>query len=112
MGRYLLAEWIHETTRHSFPWGTLLVNALGSLVIGVLGAAFAEVDGAREHWRLALIVGLVGGFTTMSAFGWETLQLVRENRLAHAAGYVLATNIICLLAVWVGYRGWHQWLAS
>ena len=68
-----------------FPWGTLAVNVIGCLAIGLLGG-WAEARGPwPEHARVLLITGLLGGFTTYSAFGYETVQLVRGGQAGLAA---------------------------
>ncbi len=81
-----------------FPWGTLLVNGLGGLAMGVLAA---RVGPAQEHLRLALGVGLLGGFTTFSAFSLETLRLMEEAP-SQALWYVLGSVALSLGACWLG----------
>ena len=80
-----------------FPWGILLVNLLGCLAMGV---AFALLE--RTPLRLLLMTGVLGGFTTFSAFGAITLELTLKHRWDLAGAYVVASVIGCLLAVWVG----------
>jgi len=103
MLRFLVHEaarrWLHE----GFPLGTLIVNIVGCLCIGSLGAVMAGPGGLREDWRLLLMVGLLGGFTTFSAFGLETIELWRASRFGLAAGYVMATNVLCLAATALGF---------
>ena len=85
-----------------FPWGTLLVNVTGSFLIGLIAAltdARQEVQGSRDF----LMVGLLGGFTTFSAFSLQTLTLVREGKLLDAGGNVALSVVLCLVAVWLGY---------
>ena len=81
-----------------FPWGTLAVNALGGLAMGVLAARVGPGD---EHLRLLLGVGLLGGFTTFSAFSIETIRLMQQQP-ASALFYVLASLILSLGACWSG----------
>jgi len=90
----------------AFPIGTLVVNALGCLIIGFLAAMFTAPGGirVREAHRLAILVGLLGGFTTFSTFAYETLTLADDGQLARAGVNVLASNIIGLICVWIGYR--------
>lgn len=106
--RYLLAGWVQSprpTVGIAFPLGTLLVNVIGSLAIGVLGAMFlAGSHTMREEYRLLIFVGLLGGFTTYSAFSYETLELFTHGQWGRAAAYVLLTNALCLGAVWAAYR--------
>jgi CrcB protein len=89
--RYGLSGFVQRLTGSpSFPWGTLAVNALGCLLIGLL-AGLGEVRGPfTPHARVLLLAGLLGGFTTFSAFGYETVQLVRSGQAGLALLNVLA----------------------
>lgn len=87
-----------------FPFGTLLVNMTGCLAVGFLAAILTESDAAREHWRLAIIVGFLGGFTTFSAFGRETFMLSSGGHQAAALANVLLSVGLGVLAVWVGAK--------
>jgi len=87
------------------PWGTILINILGSFVIGVF-ATFTGPDGrviASFNARAFVMVGICGGFTTFSAFSLQTLDLVRENHWGQAAANILISVVVCLLAVWAGH---------
>lgn len=86
----------------AFPWATLGVNVGGCLAIGLLAGALEARQLAAVEVRLLLMVGILGGFTTFSAFGLETLTLVRELRWAAAAGYVTGSLLLGLAAVWAG----------
>jgi fluoride exporter len=83
----------------AFPFGTLAVNILGSFLIGVLWVALAE----RSAWAPLLITGVLGGFTTFSAFSLDTLRLVESGRAPMAALYVLASVALSLGAVALGH---------
>ena len=88
----------------ALPVGTLVVNALGCFTIGAL-AAFGERSGAwSESVRLFLFTGVLGGFTTFSAFGYETFALARDGRWSLAGANVLLQLVCGLLAVFLGYR--------
>ena len=76
---------------HGFPLGTLVVNVLGSFLIGLLAGYFAWRTGISQHMRLFLTTGLLGGFTTFSAFSLDTVLLVERHNLWLAAGYALGT---------------------
>lgn len=80
------------------PWGTALVNVLGSLAIGV---AFVLLD-TRAGWQLFLMTGLLGGFTTFSAFSLDTLKLIQQGQTLQAGAYVLASVALSLVAVALG----------
>ncbi len=87
-----------------FPAGTLIVNVLGCLAVGVLAGALAGPEPSREHWRLGLIVGFLGGFTTFSAFGRETVLLGSEGNHTAAVANIALSVGLGLLAVWIGAR--------
>ena len=117
VGRYLvgqgLAPW---SVVARFPAATLMVNVVGCALIGLLAGLAARQGGAGQSigsltpaWLNAnakafLMTGVLGGFTTFSAFGHETLQLFRRGDALAALGYVGATLVLGLLAVWLGYR--------
>ena len=87
----------------------MTVNVFGCLLIGVLGVLFGNPI-LRVEYRLAILTGVLGGFTTFSTFGWETMSMVNEAQYVRALANVLATNFLALGAVWVGYRlGQHFW---
>lgn len=104
--RYLVAGWAQESSRSaSFPYGTLAVNVLGCLAIGAL-SQLADARGVfSAETRLFLFVGLLGGFTTFSTFGYETLNLARDGEMLAALLNVTANVVLCLLAVWAGRAG-------
>jgi len=87
-----------------FPVGTLIVNLTGCLCMGYLATALGCSIPIRAEYRLAILTGLLGGYTTFSSFSLETLQLISAGRLGAAALYILLSNTLCLLAVWVGYK--------
>lgn len=86
----------------AFPWGTLLINVLGSLVIGLAGSA--TDPRAHESLRAFIMVGVCGGFTTFSSFSLQTMELLQTGRPLAAFGYVAGSVLICLAAVWLGWR--------
>lgn len=89
----------------AFPFGTLAVNTVGSFLIGVLGGlaiAGASEDDTAQYWRLALIVGVLGGFTTMSSFAAEAVKLLEDKRVMAAILYVVSTNVGCVVAAATG----------
>ena len=92
-----------------FPAGTLLVNVLGSFVIGALAGMEEEVTrwGLSNEARLLLMVGFCGGFTTFSSFSLQTLGLIREGLLLRAGGNVAVSVLLCLLASWAGIALMH-----
>ncbi len=102
--RYLLASGLQRLAVGSYPVGTLAVNVAGCLGIGLLVAWLEGPLQVRDEMRLALLVGLLGGFTTFSTFGLEALALIDEGELLRGASYVLLSNGLGLGAVWLGLR--------
>ncbi|MCK6371612.1 MAG: fluoride efflux transporter CrcB [Gammaproteobacteria bacterium] len=104
-GRHALSGLVAERVGETFPWGTLAVNVLGSLVIGFI-ASISAPDGrflVAPVARQFVMAGLCGGFTTFSAFSLQTLNLMREGDWLRAGGNVLVSVVACLVAAWVGY---------
>ena len=99
--RYWLGGKIQELSS-SFPWGTLAINVSGCLAIGFLARIFAGAWPIREDYRLAILVGFLGGYTTFSTFAREALELYQAGNWTRAAAYVAATNVAGLLAVLLG----------
>ncbi|GAB3307740.1 fluoride efflux transporter FluC [Haliea atlantica] len=81
------------------PWGTLLVNLLGSIAIGLLYVLLVERHGGSPAWRALLMTGLLGGFTTFSTFALESASLWEAGSLATALAYMLASLVSCVLGV-------------
>ena len=102
--RYVLGGWIQTASGSLFPIGTMSINVLGCLVIGFLAAL-----SPRESYRLFVMVGILGGFTTFSTFGLETFLRLNERQYSQAAANVLLSVVLGLLAVWLGYR-LSEWL--
>ena len=101
--RYLVGGYVQQTLKTSnFPYGTLAVNLIGCFVIGLL-AQYGESRGAFSNESRAFIfIGILGGFTTFSSFGNETINLVRDSFVMNAISNVGANVIPGLLAVWLG----------
>jgi fluoride exporter len=105
--RYALSVWVVDRLGVSFPWHTLLINVSGSLAIGLIMAVLSEKLVVDCTWRLLLVVGFLGGYTTFSAYTFETLALLAEGEWLRALGYVLGSNGLGLLAVYLGMLAGH-----
>jgi fluoride exporter len=99
--RYLLSLVIQAKTITVFPYGTLAVNVIGCLLIGVV-FGIADKGSMSTEWKLFLATGLLGGFTTFSAFSLETFNLIRMGHHFYAGVYVTASIVIGLLATIMG----------
>ena len=105
VSRYLLGGWVlHHAMAARFPWSTFTVNVLGCLVMGLLSGMIERLEWFTPQMRLLLLTGLLGGFTTFSAFGLETVFLLRRGEVLIAVAYALSSVAVCVTAVWVGLR--------
>ena len=102
LARYVAGTWIMAKYGGRFPLGTFIINVTGSFLIGVLMMLFTERLQPHPNWRLFLVVGVLGGYTTFSSFEYETLQAVRDGTSWLAALYVLASVGVGYLGVWLG----------
>lgn len=100
--RYLVASGVYELFGRGFPYGTLIVNLIGSFLIGYLFVWFLDRSAASEAWRLAVLVGLLGSFTTFSSFSLETYNLVITGYYGRALANIIVSVSLCLLGTWVG----------
>jgi len=102
VGRYWASGAVQRLGGLDFPAGTLGVNLAGSFVLGLVMALSLERGLIGADLRVALAVGVCGGFTTMSTFSYETMALLRDGEVAFALGNVGVTILGCLVAVWLG----------
>jgi CrcB protein len=100
--RYWLGRATIERWGASFPWGTLAVNLIGSLLIGIILETIALRAVSDPAYRLFLVIGILGGFTTFSSFAAETVALIDEGQWTRALAYVLASNALAISACFVG----------
>ena len=99
--RYLLAQFVQTRFLSTFPFGTLTVNIMGCFLIGIV-FGLTDRGNLTEEWRLFLATGLLGGFTTFSAFSIETVGLLRDGQFGYATVYILASVFIGLTATFMG----------
>lgn len=104
IARYLAQRWAGSLVAPGFPWGTFAVNITGCFLIGIFwGLSFKSFE-TNEHWKLLLMTGLCGGFTTFSAFTLEGIGLMKEQKFALFFLYVAGSVLTGLLATYVGMR--------
>ena len=101
--RYGISTLMKQVCHQGFPWGTLLVNLLGCLVIGVLYALFSKYSSLSNPWCLLLTTGLCGGFTTFSTFANESMQMLQQGNVGGFIGYVATSIIAGISLVALGY---------
>jgi CrcB protein len=105
MARYWCSGVAARIAGQTFPWGTLIVNVLGSFIIGLF-ATLTGPDGrlfVPSDARIFVMVGLCGGYTTFSSFSLQTLNLVQDGEWLHAGGNIIGSVTLCLLAVTAGH---------
>jgi len=102
LARYFFSSWIHASAAGPIPFGTLAVNVIGSLAIGLLMGGDLHQPLLGGNLRIGLAVGFLGGFTTFSTFSYETVRLIENGSLGAAIFNVLFNVVLCLLAAWVG----------
>jgi len=105
MARYLCSGVAARLIGETFPWGTIIVNIVGSFIIGFF-ATLTGPDGrifANTLTRQFVMIGLCGGFTTFSSFSLQTLALANDGEWLQAGGNIVASVVLCLFAVWMGH---------
>jgi CrcB protein len=105
IARYALTNLVAILLGEGFPWGTLIINVTGSFAISFFFFSTSPDSRymVRPEFRAFFMVGICGGYTTFSSYSLKTLQLVQDGQLLYAGGNVLASNVLSLLAVWLGY---------
>jgi fluoride exporter len=104
VARFKLSGWVlHQTPNWRFPAGTVVVNIIGCLIVGLLAGMAVKQEVFTPEARVFLFTGLLGGFTTFSAFGLETLLLLKRGEAGVAIANIVVSIAIGLLAAWLGY---------
>lgn len=100
--RYWMSIGIHAVAGRAFPYGTLLVNVSGSLLMGFLYVLLVERLALSTEWRGGVLIGLLGAFTTFSTFSMETFALFEDGERLKALVNIVLSVTLCLVAVWLG----------
>ena len=99
--RYLLSQFVQTKFLSTFPFGTLTVNVVGCFLIGLV-FGFSDRGNLTPEWRLFLATGILGGFTSFSAFSNETVGMLRDGQLMYATAYISVSVIVGLIATFIG----------
>ena len=111
VGRYLVVSAVGHWMGQGFPWGTLVVNVLGSIAMGVLVEVMAVVWSPSPEIRALLVVGVLGAFTTFSTFSLDVMVLVDRGALIPALSYIVASVVVCVAGLYAGMHGMRAILA-
>jgi len=107
--RYAISNGVYALLGRGFPYGTLVVNVVGSLLMGLLFVTLVERLDVTPALRLAILVGFLGAFTTFSTFSIETLNLMQAGEIIKAGINVLVSVVLCIAATWLGFRIGRMW---
>jgi fluoride exporter len=102
VARYAISQWVQASAGADFPWGTLLINVTGSLML-TLVYALLESTAAAPEWRAFLGIGLIGGYTTFSTFSYETVRLIQDGAWERALLYILGSVFLSLVGAILGF---------
>jgi len=102
MARFWLTQMGAVWWGAEFPWGTLVINLVGSVLIGMVAGLGGAVSNSL---RILLMTGVCGGFTTFSAFSLQNVELIENGQLGSALGYIALSVLFCVAGCWVGYAG-------
>ncbi len=100
--RFWMSTWVYSLLGRDFPYGTLVVNVVGSLLMGLFSILLIERMSLGPEWRAAVLIGLLGGFTTFSSFSIETLNLIEAGAHGRAIANMFLSVVLCVGAAWLG----------
>ena len=100
--RFLMSSHVYRVFGRDLPYGTLAVNVLGSLLMGLFFVVIVERGSLSDEWRNLIMVGFLGAFTTFSTFSLETLTLLESGELSRAALNIFLSVALCFAATWLG----------
>lgn len=98
IARFAAINWVSHILGRAFPYGTLAVNVLGSALMGFLGVYLLQKFHVSPEYRVAILTGFLGAFTTMSTFSIDSLSLIEKNQWFMASVYIAATVVVCIAA--------------
>jgi CrcB protein len=104
MARFLCQRGAYAVYPHAFPFGTMLVNIAGCLLIGILYGLMEKGSMVKPEWRLLLATGFCGGFTTFSAFAAENIQLLKDGKVSYFLTYTIASVVLGILGTFTGIK--------
>ena len=110
--RYGISIWTAKLFGPELPYGTLAVNIIGSFLMGLIMYLSLRSELISPELRPILTTGIMGGFTTYSAFNYEILELIRNGNWSWGAGYFLTTSVLCLTAGLTGIAGSQWWVGK
>ena len=102
--RYAVSTGVYSMLGRNFPYGTLAVNVVGSFLMGFLFVLMVDRLDMSGMWRMAILVGFLGAFTTFSTFSIETVNLIQGGDFMRALSNIAVSVVFCLVATWIGFR--------